>query len=106
MIEKEAKSWPSVPFPGWRAYGTDEDGPCRCGATEGQVHNEGCDIEECGRCGNQRITCGCDEVLIAMVEALCAFCDVTVNAGAIINSSRVSGMIAWPPLEVPADHRE
>lgn len=30
-----------------------------CGVKEGQIHHYGCDMEKCGWCGGQLITCGC-----------------------------------------------
>jgi hypothetical protein len=30
-----------------------------CGVIKGQVHVAGCDIEQCGLCGRQAITCDC-----------------------------------------------
>lgn len=38
------------------------DGPdtCHdCGVKEGQIHHYGCDMEKCGWCGGQLITCSC-----------------------------------------------
>lgn len=34
--------------------------PCHdCAAIRGQLHCEGCDVEQCPRCRNQHISCGC-----------------------------------------------
>lgn len=34
--------------------------PCiDCSATLGELHQPGCDVETCARCGGQEISCGC-----------------------------------------------
>lgn len=30
-----------------------------CDAAAGEVHDDGCAVERCPRCGNQRVSCGC-----------------------------------------------
>ena len=49
------------------AYGAEPEdwgadrGPCHdCGATKGQFHIFGCDVERCPVCGGQVIYCECD----------------------------------------------
>ncbi len=40
--------------------GTMERTVCHdCGVKEGQIHQRGCDMERCGFCGGQLITCSC-----------------------------------------------
>lgn len=34
-----------------------------CGTPPGGVHHHGCDMEECPRCGDQAISCGCPDLL-------------------------------------------
>ena len=41
----------------WGAESGDPCGDCR--APAGGVHHWGCDVERCGRCGGQLITCEC-----------------------------------------------
>jgi hypothetical protein len=34
--------------------------PCRdCGVSNGGIHHPGCCLEQCSRCGDQRLGCGC-----------------------------------------------
>jgi hypothetical protein len=38
------------------------EGKCPdCGTRKGELHAEGCDIEECPRCHGQRISCNCPD---------------------------------------------
>lgn len=48
-------------------YGEEEDdwgadrGPCHdCVALKGEFHVEGCDVERCPGCGEQRFSCDCE----------------------------------------------
>lgn len=42
-------------------YG-DENQTCHdCGATRGEYHGLGCDMERCPKCGGQLISCDCNE---------------------------------------------
>jgi hypothetical protein len=36
--------------------------PCpKCDAAPGELHEDGCDVEQCPYCGGQLISCDCDE---------------------------------------------
>ena len=38
--------------------------PCGdCGVQPGGFHHPGCDMEDCGNCGRQRLACGCEDPL-------------------------------------------
>jgi hypothetical protein len=39
---------------------------CRCGAKPGHLHNQGCGVEPCQRCGRQAISCDCIYVVCGM----------------------------------------
>jgi hypothetical protein len=54
-IELKGKVYDRVPF-----KPEDPDYLCiDCDAAEGELHELGCDTEECPRCGEQLISCGC-----------------------------------------------
>ena len=48
--------------PGWKMYNLEfADIPCHdCGVVKGQYHAKNCDVEECPRCHNQLLGCGCN----------------------------------------------
>ena len=61
----------------WRTY------RCRdCGVAQGKLHVEGCEYEDCPRCGGQWISCGCRERQVMRLPRvpfiwwpnLCALC--------------------------------
>jgi hypothetical protein len=59
-VPVETVDGPLAPIP----YGSEKDdwggGACHdCGADRPGFHHPGCDFEECPRCGDQLITCGC-----------------------------------------------
>jgi hypothetical protein len=38
-----------------------ESGPCRhCGTIKGKLHFQGCDYEQCPKCGLQQMSCACE----------------------------------------------
>jgi len=41
-----------------------------CGVAAGKKHVSGCDIERCPNCGDQIISCGCDEIEIKKLKPL------------------------------------
>lgn len=50
-------------------YGDEEDDwgaderPCHdCGVIKGEFHVEGCDVERCAGCGEQRFNCDCEPI--------------------------------------------
>jgi hypothetical protein len=54
-IMLEGQTFPRVPF-----QPDDPDWLCiDCEAAAGEIHELGCDAEECPRCGGQLIGCGC-----------------------------------------------
>lgn len=57
-------------------YGSESSGrwgangkPCHdCGVAVGMIHESGCDVERCPRCGNQAISCCCESLPHREVE--------------------------------------
>ena len=51
-----------IPYRAEQRFGgfTPDETVCHdCGARPGEIHQEGCDWEECETCGKQRIGCSC-----------------------------------------------
>ena len=50
-----------------------------CGVKEGELHQEGCDMETCVDCGGQLISCDCEvkkfgEIPYLLIPNLCRLC--------------------------------
>jgi len=56
----DGREWTRVRFGEERDV---EESPCPgCGVYYGDLHEAGCDVEQCPRCAGQIITCGCIEI--------------------------------------------
>ena len=60
-IKIAGKYYARIPY-GAERYQWDSNVPCHdCQAHCGEFHAPGCDAEECPKCGEQAISCGCNE---------------------------------------------
>lgn len=56
----EGVAYPRIAFGDEDADCGAGEGPCHdCLATKGQLHDPGCDVERCPKCGGQAICCEC-----------------------------------------------
>jgi hypothetical protein len=63
-LERNGERYERITYgdePGWLQLSSDfADTPCHdCGVIGGQYHAEGCDVEECPKCGHQLLGCEC-----------------------------------------------
>ena len=83
-----------IPYGAERRYGRQmpaPDQPCHdCAVRPCELHQDGCDWEECETCGGQRIACDC-----------CVVCraagDTWLVCGPCIERARAGGLGASPP---------